>query len=115
MYVCNTKNNDVLKALKNMKDRMSPEEITNLGARNDARRFPTVLQVGIMKYRLLKNITSQEEMTAEARRKEGKHFINPNTLTLHKKNCCYIADHFLKAVIINPRLTGLRLCKHCMA
>lgn len=114
MYVCNTKNGDVRKAIKNMKDSNSPEEIRSFVARNDARRFPMILQVSMAKYRQLKNTTSQERMTAEARRKDAKHFINHNTLTLHKKNCYYIADHFLKAVIIRPKLTGLHLCKHCM-
>jgi len=114
MYVCNTEDFDVSNALKHMKDGMSPEEINRLSARNDARRFPTILQVGMNKYRQLKNITSQEEMVPEARRKEPKHFINPATLTLHAKNCHHIKDHFLKAVLVNTKATGLVFCGHCM-
>ena len=115
MYVCNTENNDVLKALKHMKSGMNLKEIEGLRTKNEARRFPIVLQVSKAKYRRLKNVTTQENMAPEARRKEGKHFINPSTLTLHKKTCWCIKDHFLRAVIIKPKLTGLYLCKHCMA
>ena len=115
MYVCNTEKDDVLKALKHMKSGMSLKEIIGLGARNDTRRFPTVLQVSKAKYRRLKNITSEAGMAIEARRKEAKHSINPASLLLHKKNCYHIKDNFLKAVIIKPKLTGLRLCKHCMS
>lgn len=115
MYVCNTKDGDVLKALKHMKGSMSLEEIDVLRTRNDARRFPTVLQVSMVKYRRLQRVTPGEEMAIEARRKKAKHFINPISLSLHKKNCYHIKDHFLNAVIIKPRLTGLLLCKHCMA
>ena len=114
MYICNTEQDDVLHSLKHMKAGSNLEEIKGLAARNDARRFPMVLQVGMVKYRRLKNVRSQERMTTEARRKDAKHFINPNTLTLHKKNCYHIEDHFLKAIIIKPKLTGLHLCKHCL-
>lgn len=115
MYVCNTEQDDVLKALKHMKSRMNLKEIDSLRARNTARRFPIVLQVSMVKYRRLQKVTSQEGMTVEARRKNAKHFINPISLSLHKKNCYHIKDNFLKAVIIRPKLTGLLLCKHCMA
>jgi len=114
MYVCNTEQDDVLKALKHMKEGSNLEEIKGIAARNDARRFPMVLQVGMVRYRRLKRMTNQEGMSVEARRKSPKHFINPNTLTLHKKTCYHIEDHFLTAVIIKPKLTGLYLCKHCM-
>ena len=114
MYVCNTEKGDVLKALKHMKSVMNLREIEGLRARNEARRFPIVLQVSMVKYRRLKGMMSQEEMGVEARRKEAKHFINPRSLSLHKKTCYRIKDNFLKAVIIKPKLTGLLLCKHCM-
>jgi len=114
MYVCNTEKDDVLKALKHMKSVMKLGEIEGLRTRNEARRFPIILQVSKAKYRRLKNVTSEAGMVVEARRKEAKHFINPISLSLHKKGCRCIKDNFLKAVIIKPKLAGLLLCKHCM-
>lgn len=115
MYICNTKNDDVMKAIKHMKDQMSLEEIDGLKTRNDARELPIILQVGIVRYRRLKTITSQREMVMEAQQKEAKHFINPDILMLHEHGCRHIRDNFLKAVLIKPKLTGLPRCKRCMS
>jgi hypothetical protein len=114
MYVCNTEKDDVLKALKHMKSGMNLKEIEGLRTRNEARRFPIVLQVSMVKYRRLGKAMSQEDLSIEARRKQAKYFINPVSLSLHKKTCRCIKDNFLKAVIIKPKLTGLYFCKHCM-
>jgi len=114
MYVCNTEQDDVLKALKHMKSGMKLKEIESLRTRNEAQRFPIILQVSMVKYRRLKRTMSKDGMAVEARRKEAKYLINPVSLSLHKKNCYHIKDNFLKAVLIKPKLTGLLLCKHCM-
>jgi len=115
MYICNTKNDDVMKAIEHMKDQMSLEEINDLRTRNDALELPMILQVGIVRYRRLKTITSQQEMKMMAQQRDAKYFINPNTLKLHERGCHHIRDNFLKAVLIKPKLTGLPRCKRCMS
>jgi len=114
MYVCNTKSNDVLNALKHMKDGMSPEEMDALRTRNNARELPVIIQVGMSRYRRLQKIRSQNAMKEEVKKQKIRHVINPNTLMLHKEGCYHIKEGFLKAGIINPNLTGLPLCGYCM-
>jgi len=114
MYICNTKNYDVMKAIKHMRDAMSLEEINGLRTRNDTLELPIILQVSMVRYRRLKTITSQQEMKMMAQQRATKHFINPNTLTLHELGCRHIRDNFLKAVLTKPKLTGLPRCKRCM-
>ena len=113
MYICNTKRNDVKKAIENMKERMSSEDIADLINRNDGQGLPTVLQVSVNEYRQLKKMASRDALIEIARQKEIKHAINFNTLTLHTKECRHIDEKPLTAAILNPKLTGLHLCKHC--
>ena len=104
MYVCSTKKGDVKKALKDMVK--NHKELKTYAP-------PHVLQVSMKDYKHLKTITFPATMAERAKQKEAEHIINPNTLTVHKKDCSHAGKATLKAALINVKNTGLRICNHC--
>jgi len=104
MYVCNTKKGDVRNAMKDMV-KNHKEWKTYAG--------PLVLQVSMKEYKHLKTNASPAAITERVEKKEAGHIINPNTLTVHKKDCKHAGKATLTAILLNVKNTGLRICKHC--
>ena len=102
MLVCNTKQDDVKNGVEAL-----------LKSHVDTTNYPPILQVSMKDYKHLTTITDRGEMSEQAKQKEAKHFINLNTLTVHKKECLYSGTNTVKAALIRVKSTGLRICKHC--
>lgn len=100
MYVCSTKKSDVRNALKDM--------VKN---HKDLKTYapPHILQVGMKNYKHLKNGGSPSVLA----KKEAKYLINLSSLTVHKKDCKHAGKNTIKAILINVKNTGLRICRHC--
>ena len=113
MLVCSTEKNDVKKGLESIlnarKSVMTKQEWDAMVPAG----IPPIIQVSMKDYKHLKTITAKEEMMEQAKKKEAKHVINLNTLTVHKKDCLYTGTNIIKAVLIRVKNTGLRICKHC--
>jgi hypothetical protein len=104
--ICKTLEGDVKKGLEEL--RRQGEETIN-GLRNQ--ETPHLVQVGMRKYGKLKE-ASMDETIKEIEKKHITHFLNINTLTIHRKDCPHAGKNILKAHITNPETTGLRRCKY---
>jgi hypothetical protein len=105
VYICNTEQDDVKKALENLKERENLDILQDKG--------PQIIQVGIKKYASLKK-ASFNARKQEVEKKKITHVININTMTTHKKKCLYTGTNTVTGYLVNVKAAGLRLCKHCM-
>ena len=101
MYaICNTTQDDVLNAVKEMVKK--------------GYKFP-ITQVGQKPYRGADRDRSQAPELTE---RTHKHVVSLNAGTLHKKDCRIAKKTGINRVgasIVNVGATGLKLCKVCMS
>jgi len=74
---------------------------------------PQVVQVGMRKYDNLKK-ANRDDVIKEIEKKHITHALNYKTLTIHKKDCPHAGKNAITAYVVNPEVTGLHRCKHCM-
>jgi len=111
--LCKTTEGDVKKGLEELL--RSDESLINAVKDNET---PSVVQIGIRKYNNLKKATlengDRDKVIEEIKKKHITHALNYKTLTIHKKDCPYAGKNTITAYIVNPEITGLHRCKHCM-
>jgi hypothetical protein len=106
--ICKTLEGDVKKGLKELR-RQGKEAID--GLKN--RETPHLIQVGMRKYNKLKE-ASMDGVIKEIEKKHITHFLNINTLTIHREGCSHAGKNILKGYVVNDCVTGLHRCKYCM-
>lgn len=102
MYaMCNTKSNDVVACIQEMKTR--------------GVKYP-IFQVG---QKLYNQCDKDRSKAMEIARNKKRHFvINMATKVVHRKNCDIAKrtnkESLIGAYLVRPKDTGLKICKSCM-
>jgi len=107
MYICNTKLCDVEKALKNMIESDTLDQLDHI-----ADDKPQLIQVGIRKYESLKK-AAVASVLAEIEKKKVTHLLNFRTMSVHRKDCSYAGKNVLRSYLTTAGTTGLHLCNRC--
>jgi len=72
----------------------------------------SILQVGKALYSKLEK--NQKETVDVLKKRVANYKVNIETLMIHRVSCKCVIKNELRAAVVNPAKTGLKLCKKCL-